>query len=248
MLSQFDQTVLFNAANFTLPPLDGAALGQNLTVMKVGLSFLLCPSDDQPHVPGFGRANYRFNLGPTHRWAPAELFPQSFSGPFSVHRAYTPADFTDGLSNTVGASERLQGNWTKGTFKLGGDYLLGNFRLDDVLYPDQAIADCSSLPIGTPEESRGGESWFLSGFHFTCYSHCAPPNATVPDCALHGTTRFIHERVNLDGVFKASSFHRGGVNTLSMDGSVRAVLDSINLSVWRTLATRSGGEVVGSQF
>lgn len=41
-----------------------------------------------------------------------------------MHKVYRPADFTDGLSNVCGISERLQGDWTKGVRKRGGDYLL----------------------------------------------------------------------------------------------------------------------------
>jgi hypothetical protein len=115
----------WGAVVFDLCPVDGAALQQNQTAMKVGLGVCLCPSDRQPPVPGYGRVNYRFSLGPTHRWAPGAPFPESATGPVTVHYVYTPADFRDGLSNTVGASERLQGNWLKGSFKLGGDYLLG---------------------------------------------------------------------------------------------------------------------------
>jgi prepilin-type N-terminal cleavage/methylation domain-containing protein/prepilin-type processing-associated H-X9-DG protein len=249
-LAGIDQTALFNAVNFDLSPVEAAALQQNLTAMQIGLGVCLCPSDSTPPVTGYGRVNYRFNLGPTYRWAPDQLFPGSFSGPFTVHYVYTPADFRDGLSNTIGASERLQGNWLNHSFKLGGDYLLGSFPLNSVRYADQAVSLCSSLPTTSEEESRGGESWFISGFHFTSYNHCLPPNDRRPDCALDGVgvSSSLADRVNLDGVFKASSSHAGGVNCLLMDGSVRFVKDSVNLNLWRAVATRSGGEVVSTDF
>ena len=41
----------------------------------------------------------------------------------------------------------------------------------------------------------------------------------------------------------ARSYHSGVVNTVMMDGSVHAVADSIQLDVWRGMATRAGGEV-----
>jgi prepilin-type processing-associated H-X9-DG protein len=42
----------------------------------------------------------------------------------------------------------------------------------------------------------------------------------------------------------ARSHHAGGVNALLMDGSVRAVSNSISAVTWRALGTRDGGEVV----
>ena len=41
------------------------------------------------------------------------------------------------------------------------------------------------------------------------------------------------------------SFHPGGVQVALADGSVRFVGNTIDLAIWRALATRAGGEVVG---
>lgn len=40
------------------------------------------------------------------------------------------------------------------------------------------------------------------------------------------------------------SWHPGGVNVALTDGSVRFVAETVNLTVWRGLGTRSGGEVL----
>ena len=42
----------------------------------------------------------------------------------------------------------------------------------------------------------------------------------------------------------AGSYHIGIVNVFIMDGSVRSMSDGINLTVWRSLGTRAGGEVL----
>ena len=246
MLAQLEQVPLYNATNFAVPPVTGTFMNQ--TVMKVGLALLICPTDSQPSVQGFGRSNFRFSLGPSPIWAPGYNYPLSVAGPFTVHVVYAPADFRDGLSQTVGVSERLEGDWTKGPFKLGGDYYYDRTSswppyLND---PDQTLRVCANLPPESPVESRGGESWFLSGYHFTCYNHCAVPNLKVPDCSV-GSANAPHTlgyRINQQGVFKASSYHAGGVNALLMDGSTRFFSDSVNLGVWRALATRSGGELI----
>ena len=167
-----------------------------------------------------------------------------------MHVAYPAAAFTDGLSATVGASERLEGNWTKGPFKLGGDYLYLTTAIPPGIAPalrdaDQAIRFCSALSLSLPQESRGGECWLLSGLHFTNYNHCASPNMKIPDCALNtASTETLHSRTIEQGIFKASSYHPGGVNAMLMDGSVRFFTDGIDLRVWRAVSTRSGLEAV----
>jgi prepilin-type N-terminal cleavage/methylation domain-containing protein/prepilin-type processing-associated H-X9-DG protein len=246
ILPELDQAPLYNATNFSLPPVEAVALNQ--TVMTTGIASLLCPSDLQPPVPGYGRVNYRFNTGPTPLWAAGRYYPLSESGPFTVHVVYSPSAFTDGLSATVGVSERLQGDWTRGRFKAGGDYLYLTTASPPGISPnlwdaDQAVRFCSDLPLTLPQESRGGECWLLSGLHFTDYNHCASPNMKIPDCALN-TDRVgaLWERINEQGVFKATSYHPGGVNAMLMDGSVRFFTDGIDLKIWRAVATRSGGE------
>jgi prepilin-type processing-associated H-X9-DG protein len=39
------------------------------------------------------------------------------------------------------------------------------------------------------------------------------------------------------------SYHSGIVNVCFLDGSVRAIGNSIELRVWRAMGTRAGGEV-----
>jgi prepilin-type processing-associated H-X9-DG protein len=248
MLPELDQMPLYNATNFNLSPVQGAGLNQ--TVMKTTLGNLLCPSDIQPPVPGYGRINYRFSIGPTPIWASGDYFSLSQAGPFTVHVAYPPVAFTDGLSTTVGVSERLEGDWIKGPFKWGGDYLYLATApppsIPSQLFdPDQAVRFCSGLSLSLPQESRGGESWLLSGLHFTNYNHCATPNTKVPDCCVNqNSLRSLRNRILEQGVYKASSYHPGGVNAVLMDGSVRFFTNGVNLRVWRAVSTRSGGEVV----
>ncbi|MGP0064919.1 MAG: DUF1559 domain-containing protein [Isosphaeraceae bacterium] len=246
MLSNLDQAPLFNATNFSLPAVQGVVL--NRTVMKTSLENLLCPSDIQPSIPGYGRTNYRFSLGPSPVWAPGS-YRLSHAGPFTVAVVYSPADFADGLSATVGVSERLEGDWTKGTFKLGGDYVYLATATPPNLPPnlwdaDQAVSYCSDLSLSLPQESRGGESWFLSGLHFTNYNHCATPNMKIPDCSLNSNNLdWLMIRINEQGVFKATSYHAGGVNATMMDGSVRFFTDGVDRQVWRAVSTRSEGEL-----
>jgi prepilin-type N-terminal cleavage/methylation domain-containing protein len=247
ILPGLEQTALFNATNFDWIPTDATMLVANLTVMTTSVGLFLCPSDTGSGVTGYGRCNYRFNMGPTHKnWYYHDTNNEFWCGPFTVFQCYRPADFGDGLSNTVGASERLQGDWQTDTMKRGGDYGLANVDSQNIGSVDQAVQVCAASPPGGAYESRGGESWFLSGFHFTGYNHSAPPNPKSADCALDVMREDMHNRILHNGVFSATSYHSGGVLVLLMDGSTRFVKDAIDLAVWRAVATRSGGEAVGA--
>jgi prepilin-type processing-associated H-X9-DG protein len=247
LLAELDQGPLYNAANLTDQATRPGSLWANLTVMSLSVGLFLCPSDVQPRVSGYGRVNYRFNLGPGPWFAPAPLKQAAWDGPFTAHRFYTPAAFTDGLSQTVGASERVQGNWIKDVWS-PGDYVLtgagDSFRAETTI--DWAVSICTAASADLPLETRSGESWFLTGYHFTDYNHCAPPNAAIRDCSIYSFSEGIHNRTLHEGVFTARSRHPGGVNTLLMDGSVRFVRDGVNLAVWRALATRAAGDIASS--
>ncbi len=248
MLPELEQEPLFNTINFTWIPSDSRALWANQTAMNTRIDGFLCPSDGPASVvPGFGRVNYRFGTGPSPWTAPGDIYPDSWSGAFSAHRFYRPADFTDGLSQTIGASERLQGGWMLGRFKTGGDFLITKTEIMSHAHngaADWAVSVCSAAPMTDPVETRSGETWFISGFPFSDYNHCATPNHPAPDCTLFGfSDADLHTRTLYSGVFSASSRHAGGVNTLFMDGSVHFVINSVNIAVWRGLATRNGGEV-----
>jgi len=249
MLREVEEPALYDALNFTLVPDDGFALQANLTGMTTTVSLFLCPSDGPADPGGYGRSNYRFCLGPTPLDSSASI--PAVWGPFSSTHFHRPADFGDGLSNTIGASERLRGGWTAGRLRRGADYRLwptpiGPPDLPGMGQADWAVSTCAQAPPGAEIETRSGESWFVSGYHFTCYNHCAGPNPRTPDCNFDPSREPFHQRTIHQGVFSASSAHPGGVNTLRMDGSVHFVKDGISLATWRGLSTRSGGEVIGA--
>ena len=99
VLPQLDQGPLYNAINLQLEPLRGEAMVANETVMITKIGLFLCPSDFEPPVSGYGRANYRTNSGPTIFWG--AFAPTSMLGPFFIHGPVSAADITDGLSNAV---------------------------------------------------------------------------------------------------------------------------------------------------
>lgn len=239
---------LYNTINFSGTPTAGPGLHMNYTSMMVSLDLAICPSDTQPSVLGLGRTNYRFSLG-TQLSLSSRSAPNAtpMSGPFVGHSPSPRASqFTDGLSHTAGGSERLQGDWIKSNFKPGGDYPF-SVRAFEGLDPDSTVTYCLTVTaFSTIRESRGGESWFFSGNHFTSYNHVSSPNELKSACG-YGLTDFsdsYDHRSQYVGSFPPTSRHPGGVNVLMMDGSVHFVHDAIALPVWRGLGTTTGAEVV----
>ncbi len=241
-LPYFDERSVYNACNLTLDCTKATVLIDNNTVMQTSLALFLCPSDGTRPNAGYAGNNYRFNTGITPWIAPVNSLPDSWTGPFTSYRFYAAAAFLDGLSNTIGASERCQGDWDDARFAAGGDYKLTTIGDEKIGGAERAIELCQSYTDVNVHESRSGENWFFSGFHYSCYNHCVTPNSAIKDCAFddwkeNWNTRFLHE-----GIFTARSMHGNGVNTLYMDGSARFIMNTINVSTWRALGTRSGND------
>ena len=115
---------------------------------------------------------------------------------------------------------------------------------------DQMYQNCTALNVSggmaMDMASKMGGAWCAGDLTFTTYNHVGPPNAVscsgMQGMMMSGKTAMV----NLSFQSPPSSSHSGGVNVLMGDGSVRFVKDSVALAAWRALATRNGGEVLGS--
>lgn len=244
LLPHLDQPALFAATNLAHIPNDSSQ--ENHTVMLTSVGTFLCPADPGSPVPGYGRCNYRFNMGPSPRPWPRLRRDLAYAGPFADLENHGPATIRDGLSQTIGVSERLQGDWTKRIFR-PGDYLIVQ-QLHPPDAPDAALARCAAASPDDPHDSRGGESWFIAGLHYTTYNHAGLPNPKRRECVFGGPGDGVAGKAAVPGVMPARSRHGGGVQAMTMDGAVRFVADGIELGVWRALSTRAGGEVIDANW
>ena len=213
----------------------------NAEARKVRVKVLVCPSDDLGAVPAdLGPTSYRANegtslvmwQGPSDAAGVNTSMPRD-NGPFFVNSPYRMADLSDGTSSTAAFSEHISGDFSqtvasdrKDTFQPG-------------TYPataDEAVAQCKAV-VPTDLSKQGysnvGAPW-LYGYHSTTsYWHASGPNTR--------SCMFPPARI----MTTATSNHTGGVNVALCDGSVRFVRDGIEITAWRALGTRNGGEVVG---
>ena len=148
-------------------------------------------------------------------------------GVFFLGSAIGFCDLTDGSSETAAFSER-----TLGPGMVGPD--LRQLILERTPGADPTPADCSA-GAGSWNVERGAK-WILGNYGNTLYNHYFPPNALgVWDCMNVQQQK---------GLMSARSGHAGGVNVLFCDGGVRFVRNDIQLGTWRSIATRSGGEMI----
>src|SRR6185369_5410101 len=89
--------------------------------------------------------------------------------------------------------------------------------------------------VGDWFSQRSGK-WILGNYGNTLYNHYFAPNASAWDCMNQPQQK---------AEMTARSNHPSGVNLLCCDGSTRFVNNQIDLVVWRSLATRDGGESEG---
>jgi len=242
LLPFLDYQQLFSSVNFdveTTNPINGPA--ENRTAYSPPIELFLCPSDPW-HAGGFaGKTNYRFCYSMGNDAPPYEGGPRPFNGSFPPGVYVKARDITDGLTHTVGVSEKVKGDGVETVFTPFGDvWFLGRPAIRPSL--DQLITLCQGIPSLSPAHfSFSGGSWFHGDPLWTWYNHGLTPNHPTADCSTAG--RWEEGGYQL---LTARSMHSGGVNVMLMDGSARFVSEAIDLRTWRALATRVGGETVST--
>jgi prepilin-type processing-associated H-X9-DG protein len=164
----------------------------------------------------------------------------NMAGAFVNGRETKPRDFTDGLSNTALFSERVIGDGLPSVFNSWTDmyYVVG--RRTGFCTAAELTINCRQLGRrNSAHDSLLGLTWLFGGWRQTWYNHAIGPNSRIPDCTANPPTTAGGN----SGAYSARSYHDGGVNVALADGSVRFVSEVVNLTVWRALSTRRGGEL-----
>ncbi len=245
LLPFIEQGTTFNAINFTF----AYSIPDNTTVARMSLSSFLCPSEvrPEPRTSGtmqYGVANYNWNMGDWYVWGGLSGGAGN-RGAFGVNRSRRLAEFTDGLSHTVMASEVK-------TYQA----VLTTCDLSTVSEPGSIPAPTADPYTAVPEyrsgsctlRTTGHTEWVDGAALETGFTTAWTPNREI----LGGPTSLD---VNILGrgekaggptyaAITSRSDHTGGVHTLSADGSVRFISENVALPIWRALGTRNGGEVV----
>jgi prepilin-type N-terminal cleavage/methylation domain-containing protein/prepilin-type processing-associated H-X9-DG protein len=222
----------------------------NVTVTSTRLNTFTCPSDTpnapiSTTVNGVNYAitshNYAVNfgnlffnqdqnsyLGIVYLGAPFSDIGSPLVSYADLNRAapvtgYQPvrlSSITDGLTNTMMASEVIIGQGSGGTYSAPYDlrgfaWWYGGATYESWLAPNSPV----------PDQMEDKSYCVYPGFN-------NPPCIPAPDISFKTNA--------------ARSRHPGGVNTTMCDGSVRFVKNSISLNTWRGLSTTQGNEILSS--
>jgi prepilin-type processing-associated H-X9-DG protein len=163
------------------------------------------------------------------------------------------ADVTDGLSNTILASELLSGSGATSatTARYPFDVLYSNDSLFSAIvsidFPTQAEIDAigsaaRNSPTGVRSNNGTMPLWYSAGQ--SALNTAAPPNWRWPTAGGNCCPGGAHDWGR--GIIPPRSAHTGGVNAVFGDGSVRFLRDSIDLLTFQRLGNARDGGVLGN--
>jgi prepilin-type processing-associated H-X9-DG protein len=258
ILGFYEANADFNNMNFSLDPSWDARGGSepaNATSRGLLLYNFLCPSD--PRSDQFQRSgpapesasSYVNNVGTNRRlnnWVPDG--PAYFPGwDRTLSRPLTLADIGDGTANTAIFSETALGDGlplARSRDGFGMVYVLPgldpNASLGTGIQGEYLNAQNCQQNARTREFSWKDQRWIAQdpgrgGF----YSHTMPPNRR--SCSYWGGGL---GNDSFETMISASSYHPGGVNLLTLDGSVHFTVDRLDYMLWYVAGTRDGGECI----
>lgn len=231
-----ENTAAYNTLDLTRP-LYMSSLGgspENKVGVQVIVPTFLCPSDSSKRLHNdFGPTNYVFNTGTgLNGGTPIET-----DGVFFVNSKMRLADVSDGTSHTIAVSESILGEPGMENNDPATAYRF-------VFFAPLSDGACQSAPVWNYTQPRGF-SWANGEYRNGLFNTYLAPNSQTADCIgvyLGGGFQTIYTPF---GWKTARSRHSSGVTVLRVDSSIHFVSNSIDASVWKSVSTRRGGEVVG---
>ncbi len=257
ILSFMEQNTLFNAINLST----NQTAPVNLTVTGLSINVFICPSEVNPqsYDASFGSSavsTVGWCMGDWYVWGGFGALPNRTAfGPNLSRRA---ADFRDGLSSTLMASEVRSHQYERTNCGVLSPYNTPG----SVLPPDVPPSVVTPLlgADGSPcSLSAGHTSWADGSVDESGMTTAWTPNTKVVVSPNDGVKLESPSSEDLDlvGTPEASggptfaavtsrSYHPGGVNGLFGDGSVRFIKQTIDGNTWRALGSVNGSEIISA--
>jgi prepilin-type N-terminal cleavage/methylation domain-containing protein len=248
LLPYLEQENLKNLINFNYSYSDLVNAPQHGQVTKMHIPPYVCPSEtnarERPPSTPTGATHfpltYGANLGTWMVFDP--VTKTSGNGAFVVHQRLTDGAYRDGLSFTMAFAEikAYQANVKPGSPSGASEPIPAN------------AAAVAAFGGSATVSTTGHTEWVDGKVHETGFTAVLTPNTKVPlisggipyDIDLISKAESLTNTFPTYAAVTSRSFHPGMVQVSVMDGSVRSIANTIDLHVWRSLATREGGEVV----
>lgn len=251
LLPFLDQAAAYSAIQMELNWND--PVNQSTGIPQTQIPQTACPSDPTSGVVHYAGptkgyvfpVNYGFNFGSWLVFDPNT--GMGGDGCFYPNAGLRLESIVDGTSSTMCAAE----------VKTYQPY----FRHTDDPGPvpvsdSDSVAQLASnavIKMGPlPQQNGGHTKWCDGPVAETGFTTVFTPNSTVP-LNVEGQIYDVDFTSRKEGssatlptyaAITSRSWHPGIVNVLFMDGSVRAVRESISQSIWSALGTRAGSEVI----
>ena len=233
ILPYIEQENLFRGIDFSV------SYNVQIGIASKRVSTFICPSEVNDKGfgtdPTYGNKHWVINYaGNEGTWAVLTNKSSGMvtgDGAFAPTRGFGPADFADGMSNTIGIAEVKAM-----TSRVAGS---ASFAVPNAP---------ANLAAGAVDPTKFTHvEWVDGKVHETGFTTTFGPNTPVIVGGYDVDFVSASESSASDtyAAVTSRSYHSGGVNILLMDGSVRFVRNSISQATWRALGTRAGNEVVG---
>jgi len=239
-----DNSVVYDALDMSVPLYVGnpplvSIWPDNQEAVRLLVPEFLCPSDVGTRIHGrFGPTNYAACTG-TGRGGGT---PLETDGAFFVNSQTRLSQITDGTSRTVLMSEGLLGPPTSTVAAVSGSQHHDAEREYKFIFSAPVTEERCEQSVVWNYQDPLGFAWANGEYRSALYNHNAPPNSRTPDCMGVLIGGDVTERFTPYGWRAARSRHASGVNVLLADGSVHFVGETIDLDIWRALATIAGGD------
>ena len=259
ILSFMEQNTLFNAVNF----FTNQTSSINLTVTALSIGVFICPSEVNPQSYD---ATYGSSAVSTVGWCMGDWYVWGGFGALPNRTAFGPnlsrcaADFRDGLSSTLMASEVRSHQAEQTNCAVLASMNTPSQPLQPDVPPTQISPQVGGDGTCVPS-SAGHVSWADGSVDQSGMTTAWPPDTKVVLSVSGGAGTilgsFSNEDVDLVGIpvskggptyaaVTSRSYHPGGVNALFGDGSVHFIKQTIDGNVWRSLGSVNGGEIISA--
>jgi prepilin-type N-terminal cleavage/methylation domain-containing protein/prepilin-type processing-associated H-X9-DG protein len=250
LLGYLEQSPIYNAINFSVPPVASPNDAMSNTVLLLRLSSFLCPSDasaGKNHINSY-YGSMGTSIGYTTQ--------SRSSGLFAMVTGHGIQDILDGTSNTIAFCEKLVGDFDRdhkyrgnGMVDVAGGSLWESLDVqrdsNGITATLQACNAAYQVTANNSAYQSSGQYWAWGCPGMTLFNVVVPPTSSQypwgscrQGCGGCGTDN--------SHIISASSNHPGGCNVQLADGSVRFVKSTIDIRTWWKLGTIAGSEVVSS--